>query len=100
MKNKKLSIKPFLSVPDIARMMNYTSAGARKFLFKLNLPIHLVGCRYIVYLSDLQTFTPDFYASLLEANNLNYIIEQNKHQELNQDYFEQNCKSQFYSYTQ
>ena len=98
MKNKKLSIKPYFTVPEIARAIGYTSAGARKFLFKLNLPIHLVGCRYIVYLSDLQNYTPDFFASLLEANNLNEIIKKNEHQELNQDDYESNCRSQFYSY--
>jgi hypothetical protein len=70
----ELLVKPFYSVPQLARLIGYSSQGARKFLFKLNLPIHLVGNRYIVYLTDLQSYCPQLYNSILESQNINNLI--------------------------
>jgi hypothetical protein len=88
---QELKIRPFYTVPQLAKMIGYSSQGARKFLFKLNLPINLVGNRYIVYLTDLQSYTPQFYNSILEAQNLNSLI--------NKDIIEDNdvaMQEQFY----
>lgn len=77
MKNKSIEtigVKPFYGVPEIARMIGYSSQGARKFLFKLNLPIFLIGNRYVIYLVDLQSYTPALYNSILESQNINALI--------------------------
>ena len=86
-------VKPMYSIPQLAKLIHYSSQGARQFLFKLNLPIHLVGSRYIVYLTDLQTYTPELYNSILEAANINSINEQNEIIEDNESFM----KEQFYS---
>ena len=75
MKDNNQVVRCFYTVPQLAKMIGYSSQGARKFLFKLNLPIHLVGNRYIVYLTDLQSYTPELYNSILEANNINALIK-------------------------
>jgi len=72
---KQQQIKVFYTVPELARLIGYSSQGARKFLFKLNLPITLVGNRYIVYLTDLQSYCPTLYNSIMEAQNLNSMID-------------------------
>lgn len=73
-KSDKLTVKPFYGIPEIARMIGYSSQGARKFLFKLSIPIHMVGNRYLVYLVDLQSYTPALYNSILESQNINALI--------------------------
>ena len=73
---KPQQIKVFYTVPELARLIGYSSQGARKFLFKLNLPITLVGNRYIVYLTDLQSYCPTLYNSIMEAQNLNALIDE------------------------
>lgn len=101
MKNKKLPIRPFYTVPNIAKIMGYTSAGARKFLFRMNLPIHLIGKRYVVFLTDLQLYCPEFYSSILESNNLNDIIDKNSElYDMKETDEVTNCKASFYSYQQ
>lgn len=65
-----MKIQPFYSIADIAELMGYSKNGARKFINNLNIPINKVGNKHIIYLSDLRNNTPEFYYSLLEANNL------------------------------
>jgi len=73
-KTNKPLIRAFYSIPELARMINYSSQGARKLFFKMNIPITLLGSRYIIFLTDLQSFAPSLYNSILEAQNLNSMI--------------------------
>lgn len=69
-----LPIQPVYSISEMAKFLNYkTSDGCRKFLYKLNLPINLVGGKLIIYLTDLQTYTPNLFNSILECNSLRSI---------------------------
>lgn len=109
-KSKKVKVtpkvKPFYTVPEIAKMIGYTSAGARKFLMKLSLPITLIGKRYVVYLSDLQNYTPEFFNSIMESKNLNDILNSkpinievdDELQEIKDTEFDDNYQSQFFTY--
>lgn len=56
-------------------MIGYSVDGARKFMNRLGVPTNYVGNKCIYYLSDLQTYAPELYASILEANNLNQLIK-------------------------
>lgn len=77
MSNTKPIIKPFYTSSEIASFIGYTAKGTRGLLFKMNIPLHLIGNKFVVFLSDLQTHAPEFYSSILEANNLNSIINKN-----------------------
>lgn len=68
-------IYPFYTTEEIRRLIGYKSQyGARSFLIKLGIPFHMIGKKYIYYLSDIQTQAPELFASILEANNLNALI--------------------------
>lgn len=91
-KNNGPIIKPFYLISDIAKYIGYTSKGTRGFIMRLNIPIHLIGNRYIIYLCDLQNYTPELYNSILESENLNCIIKQKQKEDEDEDYL---CKDQF-----
>jgi hypothetical protein len=78
-------IKPFYTVRDFAKILNYTNDGARKFLFRLNIPIHLIGNKFIIYISDLQNHAPEFYASIVEAASINAMLDEEKSRMLDKD---------------
>jgi hypothetical protein len=72
-----IAIKPFYSIRDLTGFLGYkTTDGCRRFLYRLGLPISLVGGKLIVYLVDLQTYTPNLWNSILECNNLRSIQQQ------------------------
>lgn len=92
---KNFEIKPFYTVAELAPVLNYKSnKGCRQFLLKLSLPLHLVGKRYIVYLSDIQNHQPELYDSILEANNLKMLIKKQEELPISQD---NESPGQFYS---
>lgn len=72
-------VMPFYTVREIMQFIGYNTVhGTRYFLFKLNVPMHFLGKKYIIYLSDLQTHAPELFASILEANNLNRLVQEHE----------------------
>lgn len=68
-------IKPFYVVSDFSEMFEMSRLGTRKMLYRINLPFVYVGRRMIFYLSDIRTHSPALFASILEANQLNELIQ-------------------------
>ncbi len=69
-----LGIKPFYRLREIAEAIGYTLKGTRGFLKRVGVPMTKVSTYYIVYLTDLQTFAPQFQASLMEARQLKSLL--------------------------
>jgi hypothetical protein len=67
---QQLQPKVFYTVRDIADCLGYTKPGARKFLLRLNIPIQYIGNKLVIYLSDIQSYQPDLYASIMIFNDL------------------------------
>lgn len=71
-------IKPMYTIKELAKLIGYSANGCRQFFLRNKVPLHLNGNRYFLYLSDLQDYMPDLYRSILEANNLKSLAEQEK----------------------
>lgn len=91
--NNKPFITPFLTITKLSKIFGMTRLGTRNLLMRMNLPYHYVGNKIIFYLSDIQTHQPELFSSILEANQLNKMIQDNAKDELNDNDF--NSKESF-----
>lgn len=89
---QNFAIKPFYTSDELRRLIGYkTNHAARAFLQKLNIPCHVVGRKYIWYLSDIQTYCPELFSSLCEAANLKSLLaEQPVLDTVDEEVFSQN----------
>lgn len=71
-------VYPFYSIKELSGYIGLSVSGTRRFLYRLNVPCHLHGKKILVYLCDMQTHCPELYNSILEANQLNAMIERSK----------------------
>ncbi len=70
-------IKPFYTTSDLKVLIKYkTNDGCRNFLNRLNIPKKLLGKTYYYFLSDIQTYCPELFASICEAANLTNLMIQ------------------------
>lgn len=68
---ERFNIKPFYTTAELKTIIGYkTHEGATRFLEKLHIPKNLVGKVNIWYLSDIQTYAPELFSSILECANL------------------------------
>ena len=69
-------IKPFYTTQELKQLIGYrTSKGTKAVLLQLKIPCNNIGKKDIWYLSDIQTYNPEFFSSLCEAANLQGIIK-------------------------
>lgn len=75
MPSLNMSVKPFYTSAQLAKYIGYKSThGTRSFMKRLGVPVHLVGFKYIYYLSDMQIYSPELFASILESRQINKQI--------------------------
>lgn len=73
---QEFAIKPFYTTTEIRNLIGYNGNQVTKaFLIRMNIPCNSAGGKKdIWYLSDIQTYSPDFFNSLCEASSLNSLV--------------------------
>ena len=75
-KKDKFVIRPFYTTEQLRKIIKYkTNQGTQGLLAGLNIPCYLIGRKRIYFLSDIQTYCAALYTSILEAANLNSILD-------------------------
>lgn len=71
------------SISEMKDVFGFKShEAAREMCKKLGVPLHLFGNKYLIYLTDIQLYAPQLYASMLECNNIQSIKEENHEYDL------------------
>jgi len=60
-----MSLKLVYRISDFAKLLGMSQKGAREWLQRVGVPMHLLGKCYYIYSCDLQENFPKLYNSLM-----------------------------------
>ena len=83
----KKMVYPFYTITQLSNIFGMTRLGTRNLLMRMNLPYHYIGNKIIFYLSDIQTHQPELFSSILEANQLNKMLQDRSQEDLQDNDF-------------
>lgn len=63
-------VTPFYTITQLSKIIGYSREGTRRYVKRLSIPLHYTGNKTIIYLSDLSTYAPELYASLVQVEQL------------------------------
>lgn len=77
-KKRSKFVKPFFTVTELSQIFGMSRYGTRLMLYRMCMPYTYVGSKMIFMLSDIRDHSPALWASILEANQLNDLLKQQK----------------------
>lgn len=61
---------PFYTRKQLSEKMNMTKRKTGRAMAALGVPEHMMGNKYVYFISDISLYAPKFFASVIEACSL------------------------------